>query len=114
MTKPTNILEYKGYYTIVSFDVETKKLRGKIEGINDYIDFESDSVESVERDFQIAVDDYLLFCEEVGKVPEKEYKGAFNVRIRPELHKRLAAYADAMGESLNATVQKAIEKYLAT
>ena len=71
MTKPTNILEYKGYYTIVSFDVETKKLRGKIEGINDYVDFVSDSVESVESDFQIAVDDYLLFCEEVGKSPEK-------------------------------------------
>ena len=110
----SNVLEYKGYYTVVFYDVETKKLRGKIEGINDYVDFESELPENVETDFQIAVDDYLLFCEEVGKTPEKEYKGAFNVRIRPELHRRLAAYADAMGESLNATVQKAIENFLTT
>ncbi len=114
MTKPSNVLEYKGYFTVITFDVETKKLRGKIEGINDYVDFESDSPEKVESDFQIAVDDYLLFCEEVGKEPEKEYKGAFNVRIRPDLHKRLVAYAAAMNESLNATVQKAIETYLAS
>ena len=63
--KPTNIVEYKGYYTIVSFDSETKKLRGKIEGIRDYVDFESESIENVEIDFRQAVDDYLLFCEEV-------------------------------------------------
>ena len=64
-------MEYKGYCAKVSFDVDAKKLRGKIEGINDYIDFESDSLETVEKDFQMAVDDYLLLCEEVGKVPEK-------------------------------------------
>lgn len=66
-----NIMEYKGYCANVSFDVDAKKLRVKIEGINDYIDFESDSLETVEKDFQMAVDDYLLFCEEVGKAPEK-------------------------------------------
>ena len=36
-----NIIEYKGYYTRVKFDAEAKNLRGKIEGINDYIDFET-------------------------------------------------------------------------
>ncbi len=112
--KQSNIIEYKGYYTVVRFDAESKTLRGKIEGINDYVDFQSTSLDEVVHDFQIAVDDYLLFCEEVGKTPEKEYKGAFNVRIKPELHKRLVEYSDRMGETLNSTVQKAIESYLAS
>ena len=36
-----------------------------------------------------SLDDYLAFCEEVGKSPEKEYKGTFNVRISPERHKEM-------------------------
>ena len=35
-----NILEYKGYHTKIVFDTESMLLRGKIEGINDYVDFE--------------------------------------------------------------------------
>ena len=35
-----NILEYKGYYAMIEVDFETRRLRGKIEGINDFVDFE--------------------------------------------------------------------------
>lgn len=35
-----NVLEYKGYHTKVEFDSEELVLRGKIEGINDLVDFE--------------------------------------------------------------------------
>lgn len=66
MTKTDNSFDYKGFHTVVSFDEETKKLRGKIDGIKDYVDFESDSIEKVENDFQIAVDDYLLFLQQVN------------------------------------------------
>jgi len=104
-----NILEYKNYYTKVEFDADDMVLRGKIEGINDLVTFECESAEEVEMEFRNAVDDYLIFCEEVGKEPEKTYKGTFNVRIKPELHKRLAAFAFKQGETLNATVEKAIE-----
>lgn len=51
MTKTDNSFDYKGFHTVVSFDEETKKLRGKFEGIKDYVDFESDSIEKVENDF---------------------------------------------------------------
>ena len=36
-----NIIEYKGYYAKVEFDAESETFRGKIERINDYIDFET-------------------------------------------------------------------------
>ena len=107
-----NILEYKGYHTKVEFDSEECVLRGKIEGINDLVNFECEDIKRVEKEFHEAVDDYLEFCKEVGKEPDKEYKGTFNVRINPELHKRLANMAMKNGDTLNATVEKAIQEYV--
>ena len=69
-----NIIEYKGYYTRVRFDAESKTLRGKIEEINDYIDFKAEEPSGIEKEFHMAVDDYLEFCREAGKEPEKGYK----------------------------------------
>lgn len=106
-----NILEYKGYHTKVEVDLEDKILYGKIEGIRDLVNFESETLENFEKEFHFAVDDYLEFCKEVGKVPEKEYKGSFNVRISPELHRKIALLAFENNESLNQTVEKAIQAY---
>lgn len=107
-----NILEYKGYFAKVEVDVETLTLIGKIEGINDFVNFESKDIYSIEMEFKNAVDDYLDFCREVGKEPEKQYKGTFNVRVTPELHKLLANFAIRSGQSLNAIVEKAIAAYV--
>lgn len=107
-----NTLYYKNYYTNVSYSAEDKILYGKIEGINDLVTFESESAETIENEFHSAVDDYLAFCEEVGKEPEKVYKGSFNVRIAPELHKALAEYAARNGLSLNQATATAIEKFV--
>ncbi|MCD7844935.1 MAG: type II toxin-antitoxin system HicB family antitoxin [Oscillospiraceae bacterium] len=109
-----NILEYKGYHARVEFDADDLVLRGRIEGITDFVDFECDDVHDLEREFHQAVDDYLAFCREVGKEPEKEYKGTFNVRISPELHKKLAVVALQNGDTLNGSVEKAIQKYVST
>ena len=67
-----NMLEYKGYHTIVRYNAETGVLRGVIEGINDFVDFQTYDLNEVKNEFYRAVDDYLVFCEEVGKEPEKE------------------------------------------
>ena len=57
-----NILEYKGYHTKIELDTEEMVLRGKIEGINDLVNFESESIQEIEKEFHAAVDDYLEFC----------------------------------------------------
>lgn len=107
-----NMLEYKGYHTRIEFDANTMSLRGKIEGINDFIDFETEDISDIEEEFHKAVDDYLEFCVEVGKEPEKEYKGTFNVRISPELHRKISLCAFRDGQSLNSEVEKAISLYV--
>lgn len=108
-----NVLEYKGYRTKIEFDTDTQLLHGKIEGIGDLINFESDSASEIIKEFYNAVDDYLEFCREIGKEPDKEYKGVFNVRIPPELHRDLVICALKKGNSLNAVVTEAIREYLA-
>ena len=112
MNKQNDVLEYKGYHTRIEFDSVSKVLHGKIEGINDLITFESDSVSEIESEFHKAVDDYLTFCEEIGQEPDKEYKGTFNIRITPELHKKLVEISFMNNESLNNTVEKAIDFYV--
>ena len=107
-----NVLEYKGYHTRIEFDSESLVVRGKIEGIKDFVDFECADLLHVENEFHAAVDAYLDFCKEVGKEPDKEYKGSFNIRITPELHKKLVVVALKNGDTLNATVEKAIANYV--
>ena len=114
MNKPNDILEYKGYHARVEFDSVSLILHGKIECINDLVTFESDSVSEIENEFHKAVDDYLAFCENIGQSPDKEYRGSFNIRITPELHKKLVELSFLQNESLNSTVEKAIDLYVQT
>lgn len=107
-----NVLEYKGYQTKVEYDAESHVLYGKIEGIRDLVNFEADTLQDVERFFHEAVDDYLEFCKEVGKTPDKTYNGQFNIRIPSQLHRELAMRAFRNGETLNKEVQNAIEQYV--
>ncbi len=65
-----NIMEYKGYYTKIEFDSEEFILRGKIEEINDLVNFECDRIQDVEKEFHEAVEGYLEFCKKVGKEPD--------------------------------------------
>ena len=71
-----NILEYKGYYTNIEIDFESHMLYGKIEGIRDLVNFMSDTIQGIEHEFHSAVDDYLDFCNNVGKVPETATRDA--------------------------------------
>ena len=108
-----NIIEYKGYYTKVEYSVEDHVLHGKIEGINDLVNFECEKADEVEASFKEAVDDYLAFCEDTGTQPDKPYKGVFNVRLSPELHRLAAMEAANEGITLNQFVAVAVEKSLA-
>lgn len=107
----SNMLKYKGYTTRVEYSVEDQVLHGKIEGISDLVDFESDSLSEIENAFHSAVDDYLDFCASVGKNPSKEFSGSFNVRTDPKTHRDLYMIASKNDCSLNQIVHKALRDY---
>ncbi|RPJ60668.1 MAG: type II toxin-antitoxin system HicB family antitoxin [Acidobacteria bacterium] len=103
-------LHYKDFIGSVHFSEEDAVFYGKIEGINDLVSFEGQTVEQIRQSFREAVDDYVDLCEQHGKPTHKSYKGSFNVRVSPELHRLAAQKARQKGLSLNQLVQEAIEK----
>ena len=107
-----NAMCYKGYYGSVEFSDEDNVFFGRIIGINDHITYEGDSVKGLRHDFEEAVEEYLETCLQLGKEPEKAYKGSFNVRIDPTLHRQLAIYSSSNGKTLNSTVEEAIRSYI--
>ena len=64
-------LEYKGYKTIPNISILDGVYYGNIAGIKDMITYQSDTVEGITEAFHLCVDDYLDFCKEIGKEPEK-------------------------------------------
>ena len=104
-----DILEYKGYYASLHFSSEDEVFYGKLLGIDDLVNFEGASVKELKKAFHEAVDDYVETCKELGKEPNKTYKGTFNVRLTTDLHKQAAVYAAMNNISLNDFVRTAID-----
>lgn len=108
-----NLIEYKGYVGSVEFSEEDELFYGKVQGIRALISYEGTNAAEIIEDFHGAVDDYLELCKAEGKEPEKAYKGSFNIRISPELHKKIAIYAMEHDITLNSFVEQSVEKQLA-
>lgn len=104
----SDFFKYKNYYATVYFNNSDEVFFGKLEGINDLVNFEGKSVTTLKRAFREAVNDYIETCKQIGKDPEKAYKGSFNVRVASKLHKEAAIVASQKNISLNQFVQAAI------
>src|SRR5690606_20141612 len=102
-------LEYKGYLGSVNFSAEDKVFYGKLEGISDLVNFEADNVKELGAGFKEADNDYLETCKELGKDPDKTYKGDFNVRVPGSVHRKISRLAVKKGLKLNAPVQRSLD-----
>lgn len=107
-----NTMEYKGYVGSVEFSESDGVFFGQVMGIRGLISYEGTTAGELVEDFHGAVDDYLELCQLKGIEPERAYKGSFNVRISPELHRKAAICAAARNISLNSLVEQSLEKYV--
>jgi len=78
---------------------------------NDLITFEGETVQRLKDNFHYVVDEHIKDCEAENISVEKSYKGSFNIRLTPDLHRKAAITAKNCGYTLNAFVKKAIERY---
>lgn len=110
-----NTLNYKGYTGSVEVSEPDNCLYGKVLDLpNDtLISYEGDTVADLRKDFQSAIDDYILYCQETGIPPHKSYSGALNVRLTPDLHGQIAMLAKRAGISINAFIKNALQKQVA-
>jgi predicted HicB family RNase H-like nuclease len=105
-------LEYKGYIGTAELSEADGVFHGKLTFLRDLITYESATAKGLAKAFRDAVDDYLADCAADGREPDKPFKGQFNIRTRPELHRAYASIAAARGQSLNEVVTDALEKAL--
>ena len=103
-----NIIEYKGYQALIEFSAEDTTLFGKVLDVDDKIIFEIDNPSDAKLIFKEVIDDYLEFCKENNKEPCKPYRGVFNVRVSPELHKKAVQLSRKQNLTLNAFIESAI------
>ena len=106
-------MTYKGYTAELEVDMEDGILHGEVMGLRDVITFEAETVPRAIEEFHVSVDCYLELCERRGEEPEKPFSGNVLVRIGPELHRRLAKFAQQRNDSINSVVTKAVVNYIA-
>lgn len=106
------IIKYKEFEGSAEIDLERLVCRGKILHIDDLVTYESKSIDSLKKEFEAAVEDYIETCKQIGKEPQKPCRGQFNVRVSPELHREAVRRAIEDDTSLNEVVCRALEDFL--
>lgn len=104
-----NTIKYKGYIGSVEFSEDDGIFFGKVMGIRSLISYEGENAKDLLKDFHDAVDDYLESCKAEGKEPEIAFKGSFNIRLSPDLHKKLFLYTTAHQISINKYIEDTLE-----
>ncbi|PID91581.1 MAG: toxin-antitoxin system HicB family antitoxin [Bacteroidetes bacterium] len=94
----------------MEYSKEDDLLYGKVLGIRGLISYEGQTGNELEADFKDAIDTYIADCKLEGTTPEKPFKGSFNVRISPNLHRRAALLAMEDKTSLNNFVAESIRE----
>lgn len=107
-----NVLKHDGFIGSVKYNSDDKVFHGKIEFIGDLVTFEGKTVEELEAAFAEAIDDYKEICSSIGKNPKKSFNGSFNVRLKPELHHKVALASLEKGISLNQLVNEALVDFI--
>ena len=106
-----NILRHREYVGSVEIDEYEGFLYGRVLGIQEKITYRAERADELVRLFRAEIDAYLDRCARENVAPEIPYKGSFNVRIAPALHRRLAIHAIAAGTSLNRLIEHILSSY---
>lgn len=104
------MMKYKGYVGVVQFDDEAMIFHGEVIGLRDVITFRGKTPKEIKKEFEISVDGYIDWCHELGQEPEKPFSGNIHLRLKPDLHAKLAAEAKLQGMSLNKYINSTLQR----
>ena len=103
---------YKGYLGQVEYDDQAEIFHGEVINTRDVITFQGSTVKEIKKAFRGSIDDYLAFCKERNEEPERPFSGKFNLRLDPELHRRVYIAAKQHRMSLNQWIEQAIKLHI--
>jgi predicted HicB family RNase H-like nuclease len=107
-----DMMEHKDYLGSVHYSDEDQVFFGKIEFIKALVTYEGTTVKELKKAFKVSLQDYLDLCIENNIVPDKPFKGTFNVRAGQNLHREAFIYANEHDMNLNQVVIKALQSLL--
>lgn len=111
MNKMGRTPTYRGYISRMEVDAEAGLIHGEVVGLRDVITFQGETPAEAVQAFRESIDDYLDYCAEIGREPEKSYSGKVLVRTKPEVHRALTALAAAQKVSVNKLASSVLTRY---
>ncbi|MGH7064475.1 MAG: type II toxin-antitoxin system HicB family antitoxin [Stellaceae bacterium] len=103
-------MTHNGYVARVELDEQAGVFHGEVINTRDVLTFQGRTLDELKAAFADTIADYVDWCRERSKEPQRPYSGNFTVRINPELHRRIADAAARNGKSVNAFVAEALER----
>lgn len=107
-----DLLKYKDYEGTAELDMAKHVCCGRVLFIDDLVTYEANAPADLQDEFEAAVDDYIQTCADVGKEPQRPFRGLFNVRVPATLHRAAAIRATCDGVALNDVVVRALDAFL--
>ncbi len=104
------MMNYKGYVGRVEHDEQANVLFGRVINTRDVITFEGKTVDEIRQAFHDSVDDYLEFCAELGKEPDKPLSGKLAFRTSLETHRKIYLAAAKTDKSVNAWMDEVLRE----
>ena len=81
----SDMMKYQGYKANIYYDEDDRIFVGEVFGISDSLNFHGSSIDELELSFHDCIDNYLDYCLQIGKEPQKTFTGSFNVRTSPSV-----------------------------
>ena len=103
-------MKYKSYTALVEFNEEAKVFRGEVADTKDVITFQSENAKDLETEFHKSVEEYLKFCAEMKREPEKPFSGKLLLRLDVELHRKLYLKSLQQSASINQLIVNAVKE----
>jgi predicted HicB family RNase H-like nuclease len=103
-------MTHDGYIATIELDDGAGLFHGEIINTRDVLTFQGRTLDELRAAFADTIADYVVWCEQRGKPPERPYSGHFTVRLPPELHRRIATAAARHGKSVNSFVSETLDR----
>lgn len=103
-----SMIQYKGYLAQLEVDADAGVIVGRVLGTRDGITFEGNTPKEALDAFRHSLDDYLAYCAERGREPDKPFSGRVLLRTTPERHRMMVLVATQESKSLNAWLNEVV------
>lgn len=106
------MLEYKGFKAQIDFDDQAGLFVGEVINMNDGAVFSGRSVDELRAAFEKAVERRLNAPNSPRQTLERCYSGRISLRIKPDMHRRIADQAAKNGMTVTEWVVKQLSENL--